>query len=492
MPARPRPALAAALVAVALATSACTDDGSGGSAPTTTAGDTTTTESSAPFEPAPLQWRPCNGIECATMAVPVDYTAPEGPTIELALVRVPANDQERRLGSLVVNPGGPGASGVDYVGTGQVFDEDVHDRFDVIGFDPRGTGQSAALTCGGDLVELFRDLDPAPDSAAEQAALEDGAEAIADDCAAKDAALLPHIGTVDVVRDLETLRKALGEDEITYVGHSYGTLIGQRYAERYPDSVRAMVLDGVVDPADDMSEFLRAQVGAFDRAVDTMFEACEGDPTCPSIGAARAFELLATDVEDAPIDAGGDGAGPAELVTATIYATYLPTLWPSLYAAYETALDGDGRGLVQLSEAYRSSFGAYTSYIGVTCIDGPHPEGSDGFQALAAELAELSPRLGAAIVNELLPCAYWPAPPASDPRAVERPGTPPVLVIGTAGDPATPYEQAQRVTERLGDAVLLTYQGEGHGALRRSACVDDAVTRYLEDLELPDPGTICH
>ncbi len=443
----------------------------------------------AAFAPEPLAWQHCGGgHECATLAVPLDHDDPGGAHLELALRRDPADDPDRRIGSLLINPGGPGASGVDFVGFG--FDPAITDRFDVVGFDPRGVGASTALECGGAPVEAFLAVDSGPDSPAEQDELEAAALAVAEDCGARDGELLAHVGTDDVVRDIDLIRRALGEEQISFMGFSYGTLLGVRYAEAFPGGARAIVLDGVVDPAHDFRAFLRGQTVAFEATMSDVFAACDDSPSCPAGGGEAAYDEVARRVESEPIDAGDTALGPSDLATAAIYVTYAPALWSSFYAAMADGLGGDGEALYDLAEGYRS-FGGFTAYVAVECVDSAHPTGAAEYQAFAQELSAISPRFGAAIANELLPCAFWPVPPAGQPASITAPGAPPILVIGNTGDAATPFVQAQRVADNLESGALLTYEGQGHTSYGSSACVDDVVAAFLIDVRVPDPGTIC-
>jgi pimeloyl-ACP methyl ester carboxylesterase len=452
---------------------------------------TTTTGDDGAAEIAPAAWEDCGaGLECATVEVPLDYDQPDRARIGIGLARVPADDPDERIGSLLVNPGGPGGSGVEFVEAFR-FSRDIHDRFDVVGFDPRGVGESRGLTCGGEIVDEFFALDPDPDDPVEQADLEGMAGAIAADCEAEDGDVLAHIGTDDVVRDIDSIRRALGEDQISFYGFSYGTLLGARYAEQYPESTRAIVLDGVVDPAHDFEEWLTEQTTGFERAIADVFAECEHHIGCPEIGAEAAYDQLLATVEVNPLPAGpGVTLGPGDLATAVIFVTYDPSSWPDLYDALSAGLAGDGAPLMALADSYRA-FGEFTQYAAVVCVDSPHPTGATEFRRFAAELETISPRFGPAIANELLSCAYWPAAAVGDPRPVTAAGAPPILVIGNTGDAATPYEQAVRVADGLESGVLLTHEGEGHTSYGASPCVDDAVAEYLIELDVPPENTIC-
>jgi pimeloyl-ACP methyl ester carboxylesterase len=458
--------------------------------------DPTTTETVAEADGTAgrVEWSPCGGddrAECGTLEVPLDHDNPSGDTITLSLSRVPAADETRRVGALLVNPGGPGGTGVDFARLFP-FPTEIRNRFDIIGFDPRGVGASSGLTCGGDLVEQFLAIDSDPDAPDEQAALDRSAQAVADDCQIQDGDVLPYVGTVNVVRDMDAIRQALGEDQISFLGFSYGTRLGALYAEMFPERTRAIVLDGVFDPAHDLVEWLTEQAGGFDRAVADVFAACPQDPSCPPIGAAAAYDQILTQVEATPLPAGSDRLlGPGDLATAALYVTYDEGGWPELYLGLSEALAGDGTRLYDLTDSYRS-FGSFTQYAAVMCVDSAHPVGPTEFQAFAASVEAVSPRFGAAVANELLPCAYWPVSEVGNPQPVVAPAAPPILVVGNTGDAATPYEQAQRVADTLASGVLLTHEGAGHTSFRSgSSCVDAAVDAYLLDLVVPPEGTVC-
>jgi pimeloyl-ACP methyl ester carboxylesterase len=482
---------AAVLLAASLLLGCADDEPDAALTPVPTTEASTTTSSPAPatgetdrlggFQPEPLAWEGCGGRnECATLVVPLDWADPTGPTIELALIRIPAGDPEARIGALATNPGGPGASGIDFVRGGGPFAGSIlADRFDVVSWDPRGVGGSAPLRCDDTVEDRFLRLDSDPDDPAEQAALDQAAAAYAASCGAEDAALLAHVGTDDAAFDLEAIRRAMGLP-LAYVGFSYGTFIGLRYAELFPTGARSIVIDGVVDPADGLPDLLRGQTVAFERVLTQAL----GD-------AAPVWDDVAAAVERAPIPTDdGRGLGPADLATGTVLAGYDESLWPVLREAVLDAADGDGSLMLALADEYRD-LGSYAAYQAVSCVDSEHPVGAEAWAAFAAELEGLSPRFGAAVANEMLPCAFWsvPAEPVVGPVRAE--GSPPILVLGTTGDPATPVEQAERVAAGLADGHLLVFDGEGHTAYGRDACVDRVVEAYLVDGSLPAPGARC-
>ncbi len=487
-----------ALVAgVGLVVTACgsgvqtTDVADGGATPSSVATNGTTATTGATAG-ATIDFAPCDvGFgECGTVTVPLDHEDPDGPTIDVAVSRIPAANPAERIGVLLTNPGGPGASGIEFA-LAEPFPQEVLDRFDIIGWDPRGVGDTEGLTCGAE-VDAFLDIDPGPDSNREQRQLDEAAQAVADECEQTDGDLLPFVGTRDVVQDMDAIREALGEEQISYAGYSYGTALGLGYLETFPERVRAMVLDGVVDPTQDLEGFLLVQGQAIEEQVNALLDGCDDDPTCPLDDAGATYDRVAAALDEAPLPGGDGEVGPSELQTGAVLATYgfngndAQALWQALADADA----GDGDAIAALAQQYYD-LSSYTPYAAVECVDSDVPQGSEEFQAFADQLIELAPRTGASVANELLPCAFWSAPPSGDPHAVTAPGSPAVLVIGNTGDAATPYQQAVDVAANLEDGHLLTLDATGHVGSGRSACVDDASTAYLIDLTLPAEGTTC-
>jgi pimeloyl-ACP methyl ester carboxylesterase len=459
-------------------------------ASTTTTAPTTTTTTVVLPPPTPIEWRSCGGgFDCGTVRVPVDYAQSGGPTLDLAVIRRPAGDPSRRIGTLVMNPGGPGASGVRRVRRGFTLSADVAARFDIVGFDPRGVGESSPMRCGA-TVAAFRASDLAPDNPQESADLARAAQAVADECAAAEGARLGHLGTREVVHDLEVIRRAIGEAQVSYVGLSYGTLIGLLWADTYPTSVRAMVLDGVIDPAAQPDVTAEKQVQAIDKTFTAIDAACAADPECPVLGAGGV--LAAYDELARRLDAGevaGAGVGPTQLAYAAFSATYGSERWPLLWRALASGLAGDLRGVADMA-GWFTGLVAYAPFALITCLDAPHPTGFDAWQRAADHAERASPRFGRIAANELLPCAFWPDA-TMKPRLIRARQAPPILVIGSTGDAATPLAQAERVAADLHRAALLTVELAGHIALGDSDCASDAATRYLVDLVTPAPGARC-
>jgi len=349
-------ARSALVVALALALTA-TSCGQGDPTPeravprasSTSTSAATTPPTSSPTRPAPLEWEGCGDGECATLAVPVDHDEPAGPTLELALARLPATGD--RIGPLLVNFGGPGSRTVELLG-GFPWPDAVRQRFDIVAVDPRGVGSSSPLRCGPPAAEVY-DLDHAVDDAAERQALVELSERYAADCAERHGALLPRVGTADVARDLDLVRAALGDEQLSYLGFSYGTSIGQVYADRFPERVRAMVLDGVVDPSLDGLATAAQQAVGFEVALERWAGGCADRPTCPGPDPIAAVDDVLAAVE-AGIPAGDRSLGPGEATIGLALALYAESLWPALDQAIADARDGSGGELLALADQYGS------------------------------------------------------------------------------------------------------------------------------------------
>ncbi len=443
------------------------------------------------WQPPALDWTSCTqgaGLQCATLQVPLDWTRPDGEQIDLALARRPAPGD--RIGSLLMNPGGPGASGIQFLSGGSTPDA-VAERFDLVSWDPRGVGASTAVTCGTNASSMLA-LDPDPDDDAEQAALDSAAAAVSGDCAASDLTLLQHIGTLDVAKDLEAIRLALGGEPLNYVGYSYGTQIGQQYAQMFPTNIRAMVLDGVVDSSLGFTDFLLGQTEAFDAAFEENADRCRdaGADRCGVRDLGDAYDEVHEMVEAQPLGSGAQVVGPAELAIAAVMTSYWDDGWEDLGPALAAALDGNGRQLRQLADSYYD-FGAYAAYAGVVCTESPPPADATEFEAFADEARSRSPRLGGTVANEMLPCATWPVEAPREAAPVTAPGAPPILVVGNLRDAATPYENAVTVAETLESGVLVSVDIGGHTAYGVNRCVNRVVDAYLIDLAVPERDPRC-
>ncbi|MHB8452604.1 MAG: alpha/beta hydrolase, partial [Mycobacteriales bacterium] len=425
-----------------------------------------------------LVWVDCGGgAQCATMPVPLDWTgrdpAARGRTIGIALIRFPATGPGTRLGSLIVNPGGPGESGVDFlranIGT---IPAEIRARFDLVSFDPRGVGRSAPVRClsGPQLDALFH-LPPFPENASQEQQLIAGSRLEANTCARTMGDELAHLSTYEVARDLDLLRAAVGDRRLTYLGYSYGTAIGAAYADLFPTHIRAMVLDGALDPRINGVAFLRGQAGGFEHEFDAWLAWCAGNSGCAfssygnsaaQLGSAYRALLQRLFAHPLPVGARSLGAGEfSNGVTATLYSRAYG--WPALGQGLAAAEAGNGAPLLALSDAYleRSPNGSYSTLdeanLAVNCIDRPWPRSAAQYAQLAAQLSPADPYFGAAIAWSGLGCAYWPVPAVTVPHAVHAPGAPPILVIATTGDPATPYQEGVALAQQLDSGVLLTH-----------------------------------
>ncbi|MCW2544886.1 MAG: hypothetical protein JWM40_2438 [Frankiales bacterium] len=499
------------VVLVLLAGTACGGEGKPPQAEPSATGKATTTPSIAAPTATPSGlgagslsgWDGCGkGFSCATLTVPVDPAKPALGTVGLAVTKHPATGA--RIGALVINPGGPGASAVDYLKDAyNEFPGDVRDRFDLVAFDPRGVGHTTPVRClTTDQLDSYFHLDPYPDNSAELAAIDAGNKKMAAGCLARSGKVLPYTSTVVVAQDMERLRIALKEPKLTYLGYSYGTSIGATYLDLFPTHVRAMVLDGAIDPTLTWDRLLAGQARGFEVALNSFLKDCE-QTDCEFRKAVRgdlfqAFDAIAKRVETDPLP--GDGkrtVGPGEFslgVGAGLYSK--SNGWPAIAQALASASNGQGDVLLALNDSYleRSDKG-YTNIIeannAVNCIDRPWPRTDQPYLDLATEVGKTSPRFGPTIALSGLSCSVWPVKPASRPHAVKAPGSPPVVVIGTTRDPATPYAWAQALASQLSHGVLITHEGDGHTVYRSGAprCITRPVDDYLISLTTPQAAT---
>jgi pimeloyl-ACP methyl ester carboxylesterase len=455
-----------------------------------------------------VSWSDCEGgFRCAHVKVPLDYTNPGGKQIEIAAVRLPAGKPSRRIGSLFVNPGGPGGSGISYARSAEsVIPKTVRDRFDIVGFDPRGVGESAPIHCfTGPQLDAWLDVDPSPDNAAELGKLVDSAKGFANACQAKSAGLLPFVSTRDAARDMDILRAVVGDEKLTYLGKSYGTYMGALYADLFPGNVRALILDGAVDPALDGQALGRSQARGFEGALVSFLAYCDKASSCAFAKVAdphkRVDDLLAR-IEEKPLATGdGDGRrlGPNEAFIGIAAGLYNKEFgWPALAIGLARADNGDGSILLRLFDSYaeREAGGKYSNEIeanmAINCIDRPSPRDVSAYQADAKVFASDSPTFGASLAYGALPCAFWTVPPVGPVAPLPARGAAPILVIGNTRDPATPLEMAKGLSQELESGRLLTYDGDGHTAYGDGvSCVDNAGNDYLIELKVPPEGKLC-
>ncbi|HYI63025.1 MAG TPA: alpha/beta fold hydrolase [Acidimicrobiales bacterium] len=521
----------AVLVAVALV-AGCSrgDDGATAPAPPSTGGPTGSAaptggrpgdrppvDDGGPADPAAHatlgSWERCRGaFQCATLTVPRDWSELDGPTLDLAVMRRPATGE--RIGSLLLNPGGPGASGRDFLEGFTSLPTGLGDRFDVVAWDPRGTGGSQRIDCTSDEELLGAEIDPTPEDPADVAAIRADAQEGLDACLAAVGDLLEVVGTRSTVRDLDALRGALGDDALTYLGYSYGTTIGLEYLRRYPHRVRAMVLDGVSLPGVDPVEDVHVQAQGFERTLGAYLAACPRRPGCP-LGqdprATLADVVARLEAERVPASyaLGADGAqrqgtaGVGELYVAVAVSLYSEQGWGQLDRALAEVLGPEpaGRTLLSLRDSYygRTAEGAWHDDAdargAIRCADqearAAQPEGDP---ALADRWGAELPFWGRWFAVGTPGC--WGLPPATEPLATLADGAvadaPPVVLVGSTEDPATPYQQARDAHRVVEGSRLVTYEGPEHTAYRSlTDCIDNPVTAYLVALTLPPADLRC-
>jgi pimeloyl-ACP methyl ester carboxylesterase len=461
-----------------------------------------------------LAWTSCDKyFQCARLFVPFDYAHPAGPAFSLPVIKLPASGRgaKEHIGALVINPGGPGGSGVEYAlgARSGEFSQAVLDRFDIVGFDPRGVGGSVpALRClTGPQADKYLAVNEAPAGPGQLATIISANEGFAQACARNARALLPYVGTVASARDMDILRAALGESRLTYLGKSYGTVLGASYARQFPSRVRALVLDGAVAPGLSGTALDIAQAQGFSVAFGQFVAWCAAQSSCPLPAAppaavAKVSGLLAA-ANARPLSnlATTQPANGAMLLLGIAAALYSKSAWPYLRDGLTAAFSNqDGSVLVELADNLeeRSPNGTYSNLLdystAVDCIDSPWPRSLGAWQAAAATATKGSPMFGATLLWSSLPCAYWrvPASPVLAGPSAGRQTAAPVLVVGDLHDPATPYAWAVALSRWLRPGVLLGWNGEGHTSyMEGSSCIDAAVDAYLIKGTVPRNGTIC-
>lgn len=460
-----------------------------------------------------LDWGSCDdpsaqdpALQCATLTVPLDYDAPIGDTIDLALVRVPASGN--RHGAVLFNPGGPGASGFDFIafsGSGMASALGL-DSFDLIGFDPRGVDRSDGIHCVSDeFVDQHLYVDSTPDTPEEQVLNDEADTAFIDGCKQKYGDTLRFFSTENTARDVDAIRAGLGDDQISFLGASYGTYLGAAYASMFPDRVRAMVLASAYEPVGDtVEQQFATQLVGFEDAFNQWATWCENEPACafatPDVGAR--WDALLQRLDDTPI-AGTDGraANNATMERATKAALYLESDWPVLAAALAKAENGDPSGIFSIADSYngRNADGTFSTLIQsfpvIRCASGLNPGSPPDPEALLATLRAAAPRFGKSITTDDLTsesddCRKLVG--QASPIEVSYAGDGPIVVVGGVDDPATPIRWAEKMTGELGpNARMVTYTGAGHGQLLVGSCVSDIEGAVLTDLQLPPPDTIC-
>lgn len=445
-----------------------------------------------------VHWSACGKLECATVLAPLDYEDPDGAAITLALSRKRATADDK-MGSLFINPGGPGGSGKDYPG---YFRSKGLEAYDIVGWDPRGVGDSTPVQCfAGRALENYTAIDNSPDDQAEDKAWIEANRAFGASCLEKSGVLLQHVSTVETVRDLDLLRHLVGDERLNFQGSSYGTYIGALYAQMFPGKVGRMVLDGAVDITDDRDAV--SQTEGFDRALNAFAAWCADRRNC-RLGKDKA-EVLQTviklwddlDAEPMTTTSGERRLTQALGVTAVAMVLYEnEESWEYLQEGLEDAVvNRDGSYLLYFADLYnhRDDKGVYGqmnySFPAIRCLDSPD-EGVAGARRDAQRDAKRAPSLGRFFGPDMT-CPMWPVDAVPEHPKIIGKGAAPIVVIGTTGDPATPYEQAQSMARQLESGQLVTFEGDGHLAYGQSRCVQKLVISYFTEGKVPEDGATC-
>jgi len=458
----------------------------------------------ARFYTQKLDWHGCGRDQCARLMVPLDYADPTGKTIQLAVLKVPA--QGHRIGSLVVNPGGPGGSGVSYAAAGSLqFGTALSGAYDIVGFDPRGVGQSDPVECV-DTKQLDQLLafDPDPDTQAERTEMDQLIHGFGEGCLAHSGDIARHMSTKEAARDMDILRAALREPKLDYLGASYGTFLGATYADLFPNHVGRFVLDGAIDPALSNEQLSLQQAHGFETALRAYVKDCVDRGSCflgnsVDEGVQRIQAFLAQ-VESKPLPTGESRQLSEGLAMLGIWLPlYVKDYWDQLSSALRQALgQGDGSQLLRLADLYTSrGSSGYTdnsmeALYAVNCLDHDDYIPTSQVPSHFAAFENASPTFGRAFAFGLSTCSQWPVQSGQHSVALHASGAPPIVVIGTTRDPATPLSWAQALASELESGRLITRDGDGHtGFQRGNSCVDDAVEAWLIHGKAPRNGLSC-
>ncbi len=468
----------------------------------------------AKFYDQKLSWKPCEtgGLSCASVTTPIDWAKPSDGTIDLAVIRH-ATASSTRVGSLLVNPGGPGGSGYDMVSQSLDYftDATLRKDFDIVGWDPRGVGRSAPIEClDGPAMDAFLYAVPSAPEGSDawlQARVpieKDYAAA----CQKSTGELLGHIDAESNARDMDLLRAVLGDARLDYLGFSYGTFFGAHYTKLFPKNVGRLVLDGPVDPSITEPVDFTTQMGGFESAYRAYIADCLTDPDCPFTGTvddalAQTKALIATAGTEGLTIADGRTLTLGTLGTAISYPLYSQDSWPSLSQMFIGLQHGDADLAFQLADGYngRNDDGTFSEennvYTAALCLDGVFPDTLAGTRATMDTIAQAAPTIGAVIsysdwVQVSIACQNWPYKPVLHPERIHAKGAAPIMVVGTTNDPATPYTGAQSLASQLDSGFLVTRKGEGHTAYASgNACIDSTVDAYLVHGTVPAKDPLC-
>ena len=415
---------------------------------------------------------------------------------------MPAKDSANRIGSLLLNPGGPGESGIEFLRGDLSSLSNLNRRFDLVTWDPRGVAASTPVNCvDGPELDAYLALDTVLDDPQEKQAAIQAVKSFADGCQRLSGDLLPFMDSASTAHDMDQIRIAVGDDKLTYLGFSYGTYIGQWYAHFFPDRVRALSLDGVVDPTVSANDGLLAQVVGFEQNLQAFLKDCKTRSSClygRTGDPASKLATLMNRLDKTPIRVGGRELTRALAMTGLLVSLYDESLWRYLDQGLTAAESGDGRIMLLLADAYnhRNADGSYSNlfngaFHSTYCLDYTVPTDVAAFDALGPEYARASPLFGPWSQYANLQCAFWPVKPKHDQGPITVAGAPAILLVGGTNDPATPYAEAQSVNRQIQGSVLLTREGNGHTSYDSSACAHAAEDAYLINLTLPAPGTVC-
>jgi pimeloyl-ACP methyl ester carboxylesterase len=454
----------------------------------------------------PIVWTACDGstnteVECGNIEVPFDYADPEQGSFVLYVKKHNAANPADRIGSMMVNPGGPGFGGSSLADDAEYyFSQDLIDRFDIIAWDPRGTGESTpAVNCVDTFDEYFG-LDSPPETPEEKQALIDASQAFNDKCAENSGTILPFISTKASAQDINSLRLALGEEKVSFFGFSYGSELGTTWATMFPETVRAIVVDGAVDPAASSIQEGMAQAKGFEGQLATFLKQCSERTTCEFHNdgdAEAAFDQLVLDIDAKPLEVSKDRTLVTQgvLFTAVAQAMYSDYYWPQLSEALSAAQGGDGKGILQLYDDYyqRNEDGTYgnelEAFLAISCLDDPGATSTEEVDSHIEDFIAAAPRLGGNFAYGYS-CALWPVKQAAKVNITGK-GAGPIVVVGTTGDAATPLSSTRKMAQGLEQGILIVVDANQHTGYGANSCVVKAVDDYLIKLTVPANETTC-
>jgi pimeloyl-ACP methyl ester carboxylesterase len=454
----------------------------------------------------PIEWKPCDGstnteVECGNIEVPFDYADPEQGSFVLYIKKHNAANPADRIGSMMVNPGGPGFGGSSLADDAEYyFSQDLIDRFDIIAWDPRGTGESTpAVNCVDTFDEYFG-LDSPPETPEEKQALIDASQALNDKCAENSGTILPFISTKASAQDINSLRLALGEEKVSFFGFSYGSELGTTWATMFPETVRAIVVDGAVDPTASSIQEGMSQAKGFEGQLATFLKQCSERTTCEfhnNGDAEAAFDKLVLDIDAKPLEVSKDRTLVTQgvLFTAVAQAMYSDYYWPQLSEALSAAQGGDGKGILQLYDDYyqRKDDGTYgnelEAFLAISCLDDPGATSTEEVDSHIADFIAAAPRLGGNFAYGYS-CALWPVEQAAKVTITGK-GAGPIVVVGTTGDAATPLSSTRKMAQGLEQGILIVVDANQHTGYGANNCVVKAVDDYLIKLTVPANETTC-